>query len=182
MSGMSEIPPTFHSFEHDGPFEECLACNKRLDQIDDPYVIAKVFRGPECVLEYAICHPCRENVAKTFSEQSQQTMADFFEKRHHFFDRLERLDGNQNHKDWLTECASCQTPATEIDNYSIASMAFGSHLVFGPFPLLICEQCDRLLHKNLSKSTKDQWDKFILDHFDGPPADALKPDGVPMLV
>ena len=36
--------------------------------------------------------------------------------------------------------------------------------------------------KLLSKATQDQWNKFILDNFEGPPADALKPDKVPVLV
>ena len=61
-------------------------------------------------------------------------------------------------------------------------MGFGHHMIFDPYPLMVCSDCEQAAQKLLSKSTRDQWDKFIFDNFDGPPADALKPDGVPMLV
>jgi len=48
--------------------------------------------------------------------------------------------------------------------------------------MMICSNCEEKVQERLSKSTRDQWDKFIFDRFEGPPADALKPDGVPILV
>ena len=55
-------------------------------------------------------------------------------------------------------------------------------MVFDPYPILVCDSCVEKNQKLLSKATKDQWNNFILDNFEGPPADALKPDKVPVLV
>ena len=179
---MSEIPPSFHSLEHDEPFQKCLACEKRFDELSDPYKITKVFKGTECVFEYAMCLPCQQELAQSFSEESRQTMMNFFEQNPHISKRSEKLGESQDHKEWTRRCATCDTALAEVNDYSIACMGFGNHMVYDPFPMMVCSQCERDLQSKLSKSTRDSWDKFILDNFEGPPADALKPDGVPMLV
>ncbi|MGD1979788.1 MAG: hypothetical protein PVJ98_10365 [Akkermansiaceae bacterium] len=179
---MSEIPPLFHSLEHDGPFRRCLTCGKDFREIDEPYNITKVFRGTECVFEYAICQSCRLEQLESFSEESRQTMEDFFEENEHLQSREERLEGNENYEDRIKECATCGTSLDELKEYSLGCVAFDDHMVVGHFPMMICAKCESELQSRLSKSTRDQWDRFISENFDGPPADALKPDGVPMLV
>lgn len=181
-SGMSAIPPSFHSLEHDEPFRRCLTCEGELQAMDHPYTVTKVFKGPECVFEYAMCLPCRRKLAKSFSEESQKTMQDFFEKNPHLPHRNERLTGQEDHQEWIRQCATCATPIEELTDYSLACMGLGSEMVIDPFPMMVCSRCEEDIQGRLSKSTREQWDKFILDNFDGPPADSLKPDGVPILV
>ena len=109
-------------------------------------------------------------------------MNDFFEQNPHVEARTEKLQGNQNFDDWIQNCATCDAPLSETDNYNLGCMAFDNKLLFDPAPMMICSACEQKMQKSLSKSTREEWDKFILDNFDGPPADALKPDGVPVLV
>ncbi len=179
---MSAIPPSFHSLEHEAPFHQCLTCDREFEEIDAPYTVTKVFKGPECVFEYAMCLPCRRNLAKSFSEESQQTMKKFFEDNRHLTWRSERLAGKEDHRDWIAQCATCATPLAELTEYSLACMGFGDQMIIDPFPMMVCARCEKDIQSRLSKTTRDQWDKFILDNFEGPPADSLKPDGIPILV
>ncbi|MEJ6581686.1 MAG: hypothetical protein QNL33_12835 [Akkermansiaceae bacterium] len=179
---MSDIPHLFHSLEHDEPFRKCLSCDGIFNEIAAPYTVTKVFRGPECVFEYAMCLPCRRKIAMEFSEESRQRITAFFEKNVHLEERSERLGESEQPADWTNECATCRTPVSKLKNYSLACMGFGETMVFDPFPMMVCSDCEQKIQSKISKSTRDQWDKFILDHFEGPPADALKPDGIPVLV
>lgn len=179
---MGDIPPFFHSFEHDEPFKECLTCDQAFQEIDAPYTVSKVYKGPECVFEYAMCLPCRRKMADSFSEESRKRINAFFEDNKHLANRTEQLGESRVYTDWTRQCATCQIPLTEIINYSVACMGFGESMVYDPFPMMICSDCEQKVQERLSKSTRDQWDKFILDNFEGPPADALKPDGIPILV
>ena len=179
---MCDIPSLFHSFEHDEPFKTCLTCEQKFTEIDQPYTITKVFQGTECVFEYAMCLPCRHKMMLSFSEESRQTMNDFFEKNSYVKAREEKLQDSRDLDECLETCATCGVPLSETDNYNLGCMAFDNELLFDPAPMMICSACEQKMQKSLSKSTREEWDKFILDNFDGPPADALKPDGVPVLV
>lgn len=179
---MSDIPPLFHSLEHDEPFKKCLTCGGHFANISDPYTVTKVFRGPECVFEYAMCLPCRRKMAAEFSAESRERIHAFFDKNAHLEKRSERIGESEQVSDWTKECATCLKPLSELTDYSLACMGFGQEMVYDPFPMMVCTDCEQTIQERLSKSTRDQWDQFILDNFEGPPADALKPDGVPILV
>ena len=179
---MSEIPPPFHSLELDQLFQKCLTCDGDFHEISDPYTVTKVFRGPECVFEYAMCLPCRRKIASEFSAESRQNINNFFDQNAHLGTRSERLGESEDPAEWMNECATCRTPRHKLKDYSLACMGFGDTMVFDPFPMMVCSDCEHEIQSKLSKSTRDQWDKFILDNFEGPPADALKPDGIPVLV
>lgn len=179
---MGDIPPFFHSLEHDQPFDSCLTCDRSFQEIDDPYTVSKVFKGTECVFEYAMCLPCRKNMAASFSEESRKNITDFFEGSKNLASRTQEIGASRDHTDWTRHCATCRTPLSEIIDYSVACMGFRSEMIYDPFPMMVCSDCEHKVQERLSKSTRDQWDKFIFDNFEGPPADALKPDGVPILV
>jgi uncharacterized protein YlaI len=179
---VSDIPRLFHSLEHDEPFKKCLTCDGDFNEISDPYTVTKVYRGPECVFEYAMCLPCRRKIALEFSEESRQRINDFFEKNQDLKNRSERIGESQHLSDWMNECATCRTPVSKLKDYSVACMGFGQSMVYDPFPMMVCSDCEQEIHAKLSKSTRGHWDKFILDNFEGPPADALKPGGIPVLV
>ena len=179
---MGDIPPFFHSLEHDKPFSSCLTCELAFQEIDSPYTITKVFKGPECVFEYAMCLPCRQKMAESFSKESRQRITAFFENSEALSTRSQELADSEDHHEWTKHCTTCRTPLAEIIDYSVACMGFGPDMVYNPFPMMICSNCEEKVQERLSKSTRDQWGKFIFDRFEGPPADALKPDGVPILV
>lgn len=179
---MSEIPKIFHSLEHDGLFKSCLTCNRRFDKIDEPYIINKVFQGPECVFEFAICQTCREETIESFSEESKTRLRKMAEENPILQKRSERFTDSENHEEWTSECAHCAAPASEIENFTTECLSFGDYMVYDPYPILVCDSCIEKNQKLLSETTQDQWNRFILDNFEGPPADALKPDKVPVLV
>lgn len=179
---MSGIPRFFHSLEFDEPFQKCLTCEGQLNEISNPYTITKVFRGPECVFEYAMCIPCRIKMAEKLSEDSRQHMKDFFDKNEHIHTRAERLADRENFAEWLEECATCRMPISKLEDYSTACMAFGDELIFDHFPLSVCSKCECEMQSKLSKSSREEWDRFVGANFEGPPADSIKPDGIPMLV
>jgi len=179
---VSKIPELFHCFEHDGPFQQCLTCDGKLLEISDPYTITKVFRSTECVLEYAMCLPCRQKMAAEFSQESQERLNHFYKRNQALQSRSQKLNPSHVLEEWIQECATLQKPLTELAHYSVACMGFGDSLVFDPFPMMICSTCEQDVQERLSKTTRDQWDKFVQDHFEGPPADALKPDGIPLIV
>ncbi len=180
---MPEVPPIFHSLEKDEPFSHCITCEKALHELSVPYTVSKVFKGPECVFEYAMCQPCRLEMSQSFSEESRKKIDDFFNQKVNLADRSLAMEGSEHHTDWMKSCLTCGTPANEVRDYSVACMAFSDTLVFDPFPMMVCSPCEQKIQKQLSKETKDQWDKFVANNFEGPPADALDPTrGVPVLV
>lgn len=179
---MSEVPRIFHSFEFEGPFQRCLNCEENLDELAVPHMIQKSYLGPECIFEYAICMSCHGEMVESFSEESRLSLQTFMDSRVDHNARSERLAENEHHTDWLNECLTCQTPVQELRDYSIAALAFGDQMVFDPFPRMMCGVCEFKIQEQISISSRDQWDRFIRNNFEGPPAEALTPDGrIPVL-
>ena len=58
------------SEESGGAFTHCLCCKVPLVEIDAPWLVNKEFVRGECVLEYAICQPCRDRVTEELAEDS----------------------------------------------------------------------------------------------------------------
>lgn len=179
---MSEVPRLFHSVEFEGPFKKCLNCEVPFDEMTVPHLISKSYRGPECVFEYAMCQNCHMEMVQSFSEESRESLEAFHRGRVNFDARSEELKDNEHHTDWLKECLTCKTPVQHLKEYSLAAMAFESTMVFDPFPRMMCGTCEMELQEQLSSKTRDQWDGFIRDNFEGPPAESLNPDGrIPVL-
>ena len=179
---MSEVPRLFHSVEFEGPFKKCLNCKVPFDEMNVPHLINKSYRGPECIFEYAMCQNCHLEMVQSFSEESRVSLEAFHLGRVNFDARSEKLEGNEHHTDWLKECLTCGTEVQHLKEYSIAAMAFESTMVFDPFPRMMCGSCEMELQEQLSAKTRDQWDGFIRDNFEGPPAESPNPDGqIPVL-
>ncbi|MGJ8697255.1 MAG: hypothetical protein ACSHYF_13135 [Verrucomicrobiaceae bacterium] len=179
---MSDLPRLFNSVEFDGPFVKCLTCSAKFDEISAPYIVSKTFKGPECVFEYAICQDCHLDMVQSFSEESRISLENFYTERADIDKRSEELANNDNHLDWLKCCLTCGTEVHHLREYSIAAMGFGTDMVFDPFPRMICGGCEAQLQERISESTRDQWDRFVRDNFEGPPSEALTPDGrIPVL-
>ena len=68
-----KIPKEFYNSESKSLFTHCKCCNIKLDT-GVPYMVEKAFKGNETVFEFAICHPCIENLHAELSEKSLQTI------------------------------------------------------------------------------------------------------------
>ena len=91
-----DIPPIFHSVEFDGPFQKCQICTRELYEDAQAYMIEKVFRGPETIIEIATCLPCAFEMQNEISAESAQTMQTEFHSKINMTERLEWL-GNSGH-------------------------------------------------------------------------------------
>ncbi|MDB4294916.1 hypothetical protein N9085_01005 [Akkermansiaceae bacterium] len=179
---MSDVPRIFHSVEFDGPFSKCLNCEGKFDEMAVPHIISKTFRGPECIFEYCLCQSCHLEMVQSFSEESRQNLESFHNESVDLEKRSDELAESEHHTDWLKTCLTCQTPVQQLKDYSIAALVFDSGMIFDPFPRMMCGICEMKMQEKLSAETRDQWDRFVRDNFEGPPAEALTPDGrIPVL-
>ncbi len=176
------IPPAFHSVEHDSPFSSCCRCERPLDEIGEPYVINKQFDRGECVLEFALCQPCHISVTDDMSEESKETTQKFFEENTDMDARSEELT-DADPEDWIRHCIACGKIPNSKESFSLGGMVMDGGFVFDPYPLMVCGDCQSEVESRLSAQTKRRWDRFISDHFDGPPENAeAPPKRTPMLI
>ena len=75
------IPPVFHSLETDGPFDACLRCSRPLLDGEVAYMIERVFKRDEPIIEYAICMRCAESSSSELSDDSRQAIKIWFQER-----------------------------------------------------------------------------------------------------
>lgn len=176
------IPPIFHSVELDAPFESCCRCHQKLNEISTPYMINKQFDRGECVLEFALCQPCHISVTNEMSEESKETTQKFFDERTDMAARSEELETAEA-DEWIRCCVACGKTPSSKEPFSLGGMVLNGLFVFDPYPLMVCGNCQTEVENRLSEQTRKRWDRFIADHFDGPPADAeTPPQRTPMFI
>lgn len=87
-----EIPPIFFSVEFDGPFRQCQICSRGLLDEGESYLIEKVFRGTETIVEIATCMSCAIEMQSEISEESSLVLHQEFEQKVNIGQRLQWLD------------------------------------------------------------------------------------------
>ena len=154
-------------------FSHCLCCRLPLLEVDAPWLVNKEFHREECVLEYAICQPCRDQVTDQLSEESKETVRQFLEHEIDWEERVRESMLSHDATERFDACVSCRTPRGEMDGFGISAL-FDSdgRLITGPLPLLICRGCIGRMTQALSDSSREVWRKFLADHFTGPPNDS----------
>ncbi len=156
--------------ESGGPFTHCVRCRLPLREIAAPWLVNKDYHREECVLEYAICQPCRDVMSAEFSEESKESVRDFLEKEVDWEERQKEFMLMHDDAERLEACISCRKGRGECEGYSISSL-FDSdgNLVTGPLPLMICNGCVARIMAGVSEDSRAVWRQFVADHFDGPP-------------
>ena len=71
-------------------------------------------------------------------------------------------------------CLVCGADRETCHRYSLAGLCQDAQLVaqmtpVSRTPLMICSDCEEGMAHLVSKKTRDAWDRFIDEHFDGPP-------------
>lgn len=159
------IPQILHSFYEDRPFTICTRCGESLVHFEQGYVLNKVFKAGECLVEYAICHPCHERMVLEYSTESKQALQKYHDE--HFRD-LDSLD----------TCGFCGRPGAEGDEFSIGGVCRGEAMHHA---IRICHPCGEKIQGLISEQTRDVWRRFREENMPGPPADILPvPDPVMM--
>ena len=152
---LAPLDPVFHSFLLDGPFEECLACSKKL--ADTTYLIHKNWVGTEVVFEYAMCYQCGEKLHEEMSRESMLRVTEYLDKNR-------RLEGTYD------GCNCCEKPLGDCNEYSINAVCVGQKMDSMHYPMMICGDCNMKVQEMLSQKTRDRRDRFVGEHFDCPPS------------
>ncbi|GAA5127101.1 hypothetical protein JIN84_09120 [Luteolibacter yonseiensis] len=154
-------------------FSHCVRCRLPLVEIAEPWLVNKEIMGGECVLEYAVCQPCRDAVTAEFSEESKKSVRDFLEKEIDWDERLMEFMASHDATDRFESCIACLTPRRVLEGYGLSALFdSGGKLVLGPLPLLICLPCVGKMTASLSDASRSVWRRFLEKNFDGPPGDA----------
>ena len=154
-------------------FSHCISCRLPLLEIDAPWLVNKEFHRGECVLEYAICQPCRDHVTDQLSEESKETVRKFLETEIDWEERVKEFMLSHDVTERFDTCISCRTPRKEVDGFGISALFdAGGQLVTGPLPLMICRGCIGRMTESLSESSREVWRQFLAAHFIGPPNDS----------
>lgn len=141
------------------------------------HIVNQSYVGDECVFEFAMCIDCREKMNNKLSEKSRVAMFDFMHDHADMDHREETLGSDSETDAYLASCLTCKKPREEAQSFTLGAMFSDDYLIKGPFPMLICDDCEGKIAQTISDETRDVWDKFIGEHFPGPPSEVKLPTG-----
>ncbi|MFT3990660.1 MAG: hypothetical protein QM680_04545 [Luteolibacter sp.] len=167
---MRNLDDWLNSEESAAPFTHCIHCKLPLLEIAEPWLVNKEYHREECILEYAICQPCRDQTTGRISAESKAAVCRFLENQIDWEERVRELLMMQDPCDRFAACIVCQTPRELLEGYSI-SVHFNAagELIMGPLPLLICKSCTNQMMALLCEESRAVWKNFLSEHFPGPP-------------
>lgn len=141
----------------------------------DMYIVNKSYAGTECVFEFAMCFGCREAMNAKLSEKSRVAMFDFMHDNANMEERQEKLGNDSDTEAYMENCLTCGKDRKDAAGYTSGAMFTNTEIIKGPFPMIICDQCELTLSETVSEETRDVWDKFVADNFPAPPSDVKLP-------
>jgi len=167
---MPDCPPWLQSEETGDVFSHCVHCRLPLLEIDVPYLVTKEYRRNECIMEYALCQHCRDELAAGFSEASKLAVRQFLECEIDWDTRVKEFMLDDTLQRRIAACVACRKPRADTESFMLSALFdSGGELVTGPLPLILCGDCTARLVAELSPATLDAWRAFIDQHFPGPP-------------
>ena len=167
-----DIPELLHSVEKDAPFANCLKCGASLLTTNRRYIIKKVFRSNEVIIEMAICLQCGEGEASDgMSENSARSLKQFIEHRIDFQRRIElmsHVNETESLKPWFERCLFSDKPSGMFTEFEIVALCRGPRVQRDFYPALISAEATEELSAVLSPETRDWMDDFVGDNFGMP--------------
>ncbi len=165
---MPELMKWFESVETDAPFETCKVCAHPLE-FSETWVVNKHYHRDECVLEYAVCEECRDQVSGKFSEESKAAIRTFLESEIDWEQRMLDWMALENAEKRLEHCVACRIPSFLPDGFAIsAQFRQDGSFIEGALPLLMCSDCVARITASLSPESREVWRDFVARHFEGP--------------
>lgn len=201
MTLSCEIPREFHSLA-DGPFTRCMVCDADLIEGDVRYLVERIFRGSEPIVEYAMCVACQEGMCSELSQESLQAIQEYYQQ----VDFDARVDRLRNHlaattdpsdvaaafqdsavldvdvSPWLDSCLVTGKPRSECHGHQVIALCQGQRLELSVVPIMISNEAIEGLLKVISKKTRDRLDDFMGENFGMPPEFCEQPDMFPVLL
>ena len=198
----SPIPQLLWSEYSGKPFFRCIDCEVPLLE-SNAYVVQKRFVAGEAVFEMAMCERCREKMAREYSEETKQKITAWMNSQFrsqaeetqsasdgpHVIEVREIEEDKEGHEllhQCMDFCSICGTEREKCHRYSIAGLCRDNEIVaqitpVSRTPLVVCEKCEHGMADLISRKTRDSWDRFVEEHFDGPPGIELdSPAGYPV--
>lgn len=162
---MVSISRWLRSEETDRPFKNCIICQRLLLEIGSQWLVNKEYHGGECVIEYAICVPCRDGVGKGIDAESKEVVRHFIENEIDWEARMKEFMMEADVAERFNSCICCLEPRQELQDFGICALydADGD-LTAGALPLLICKTCTTRMFFQLSVSSRDILKQFR-EHF-----------------
>lgn len=160
----------FYSYETGKPFTHCCDCACKLNDAD-MHIINQSFVGDECVFEFAMCLDCRERLNDQFSEESKVSMFDFMHDHADMEARQQALGQDSATEAYIENCLTCGKARDSAKTFTLGAMFSRNTLIKGPFPLLICDDCENKLAETISDETRNFWEDYVTEHFPGPPSE-----------
>jgi len=187
------IPPLFHSAYLEGPFEKCIDCECLLNAEEQLYSVTKHFVRDEAVFEMAMCMDCSIKQREQLSSESLDAIQNYIEQNSSNTPPPEEMEGIDPELLWrkqTEQCVFCMKTRSECYQFQVMSMFMQDSMFVHPHlenglraPMMMCEDCHADMSKCLSKQTRESWDRFIEEHFDGPPGiEVDEPSMKPMLL
>ena len=174
---MRNLESWLRSEETGQPFRQCVECGFPLREIDAPWLVNKDYFRGECVMEYAICQPCRDRISEKISEASKASVRAFLETEIDWEARTEEFMDMNDPVERLAACVACRESRTELEGFAISALFdSGGQVTTGVLPLLICRTCIGKMTASLSDESREVWQKFVKERFAGPP-DGTDPEG-----
>lgn len=169
------IPRIFQPFLEDDPFERCIVCQRFLLENRVTYMIEKVFKGTEVIVEYALCLECCQSMRSDMSEESLMRIQAYMEERVDLLERHEHMIASspEGVDPWIAHCLLTDTPRQEADTYHIFGHCQGNRLLLSFYPFMVCNAAMKPLANLLSKKTRECLDDFT-DQFLGMPPEFKK--------
>jgi len=156
------IPRIFHSEYHEGAFSACLICDTPLlEGAVGSYMVEKIYRGQEVILECAVCQRCAVSMNCELSEESRENLEAF---------SLKLLE----HDASLQRCRVCCTARDQLDGFNIITAAILDRVLPDSW-VLLCSTCIDEMETLLSKKTTEIYSDFVEDNFPGIPHDIDAP-------
>ncbi len=153
-------------------FSHCLCCKVPLVEIDAPWLVNKEIQNGECVLEYAVCQPCRDRVTDRLSESSKESVRAFLEQEIDWEERMKEFMLAHDPTERFSACISCRGRRETLHGFCLSALFdSGGSLVTGPLPLLVCKSCAARMTESFSDQSRGVWRNFLEEHFEGPPED-----------
>jgi hypothetical protein len=169
---MRSMEDWMSSEETGEPFSHCLCCRMPLVEVAAPWLINKEYVRDECVLEYAVCQPCRDVVTELLSEESKASVRRFLESEIDWDARTKEFMLSHDITERFDRCIACRTPRAELEGFGISALFdSGGSLITGALPLLICQPCIGRMTESLSEQSRKVWKTFLAEHFAGPASD-----------
>jgi hypothetical protein len=173
------VPRPFWSAYSEEPFDKCVDCGEPLAN-SPVHIIQKRFVAGEAVFEMAICEGCRQSLVSEYSTETRRNIENYLTANGGLGNRIADLppellaDAEQLLQHCMNQCVVCETPREKCHKYTLAGGGSDLDLIvqispLGQSPVMICDDCETGMQDLVSQQTRDRWNRFIEDHFDGPP-------------